>query len=478
MRRILDPLKRAGKDGVEMVGGDRAVRKVHPILASYVADFPEQCLVACAKYGTCPKCQCPANKLQDPNVADPRSPQWTDDICKAASASTNTSPQFYAECMSHDVSGFVHKPFWHGFPYTNIHDSITPDVLHQLYQGVFKHLVSWCQISMKKEELDARIRTLPPSFGIRHFKNGISGLSQVSGTESKAIAKILLGCLVGKVPSGVVRAARGILDFIYLAQYTAHDDHTLKYMKEALKLFHENRQIFVTLGIRDDFNIPKFHSLLHYITSIEQFGATDNYNTEMFERLHIDFAKKGWRASNSRNEFPQMIRWLERQEKTACFENYLDTMKAERHPDPGRNIQQHARNFAGQPIQIAKKPHSPGCPIPTIEQDHNCPFFSRDLKDYLNALSSNPAPAKNVQSKPFPFDKLDVYHMFKFAPTSLDDGVGEIDGGDGDRQTVRAVPSKGGKPARFDTIIVLHNADAEATGLQGVYSFIRLLGTG
>jgi hypothetical protein len=29
--------------------------------------------------------------------------------------------------------------------------------LHQLYQGVFKHLVSWCQSLMTEEEIDTRI---------------------------------------------------------------------------------------------------------------------------------------------------------------------------------------------------------------------------------------------------------------------------------------------------------------------------------
>ncbi|KAF8958090.1 hypothetical protein BDZ97DRAFT_1668870, partial [Flammula alnicola] len=38
--------------------------------------------------------------------------------------------------------------------------------------------------------------------------------------------------------------------------------------------------------------------------------------------LHIDFAKHGWRASNQRDEFPQMIRWLSRQEKIASFETH------------------------------------------------------------------------------------------------------------------------------------------------------------
>lgn len=45
MTEIFLPLQVAGRDGVEMTSGDGAVRMVHPILASYVADYPEQCLV-------------------------------------------------------------------------------------------------------------------------------------------------------------------------------------------------------------------------------------------------------------------------------------------------------------------------------------------------------------------------------------------------------------------------------------------------
>jgi hypothetical protein len=89
----------------------------------------------------------------------------------------------------------------------------------------------------------------------------------------------------------------------------------LKYIEDALISWEENHIFFLETAIREDFNIPKFHSLLHYIDSIRLFGATDNFNTEMFERLHIDFAKQGWRASNKRDEFPQMISWLSRQEK-------------------------------------------------------------------------------------------------------------------------------------------------------------------
>ena len=54
------------------------------------------------------------------------------------------------------------QPFWKDLPYANIHSAITPNVLHQLYQGVFKHLVNWCTRIVGAAELDRRIRCLPP----------------------------------------------------------------------------------------------------------------------------------------------------------------------------------------------------------------------------------------------------------------------------------------------------------------------------
>ncbi|EPS93902.1 hypothetical protein FOMPIDRAFT_28679, partial [Fomitopsis schrenkii] len=72
VRAILEPLIKAGQEGIEVTSGDGTVRRVHPVLAVYVADYLEQCLVTCVKSGTCPKCQVPEAELESNKPGLPR----------------------------------------------------------------------------------------------------------------------------------------------------------------------------------------------------------------------------------------------------------------------------------------------------------------------------------------------------------------------------------------------------------------------
>ncbi|KAJ3967330.1 hypothetical protein EV361DRAFT_807463 [Lentinula raphanica] len=366
--------------------------------------------------------------------------------------------------MKKDVSGGNYHPFWEGFPLTDIHLCIAPDVLHQLYQGVLKYLVVWVQHIVGQDELDDRIRKLPPSPGVRHFAKGISNLAQVSGSERKHIARILLSCIIGKVDTRGITACRSVLHFIQLAQYPSHDEDTLNYMQQELDTWHKYRDYFITEGSRQHFNIPKFHSLLHYIDSIRWIGTTDNSNTEAFERLHIDFAKEGWRASNKRDHFPQMVTFISRQEKVTSFDFHQTEKEEEtyRHRRPKDRkkaaLQEDSPSFT---ISVAKNPSEPRKKIAAITLLHGAPGFEGALKLFLNDYLPKSEQRKKQRALEgiIPFLTLEVWHNFGLVPSKVLD--------EPEKARIKARPRSSKLSARFDTVLVLEKDEAESTAVRG-----------
>ncbi|EIW86021.1 hypothetical protein CONPUDRAFT_44223, partial [Coniophora puteana RWD-64-598 SS2] len=219
----------------------------------------------------------------------------------------------------------IADPFWAKLPHADIFTSITPDVLHQLHKGMFKdHLMTWCLDYLGKTALDSRYRGMTPYGDLRHFKKGVSTVSQWTGTEHQEMERTFLGALAGLLSSKAMTAARALVSFISYAQYQSHTSETLAAMSKSLRDFHAHKSVFITeLQVRDDFNIPKLHAMLHYIESIQLFGSADGFNTESPERLHIDFAKRAYRASNKRDYIYQMTMWLRRQEAFLIRSSYL-----------------------------------------------------------------------------------------------------------------------------------------------------------
>jgi hypothetical protein len=198
-----------------------------------------------------------------------------------------------------------------------------------MYQGVTKHVIQWIINILGSAEIDARCRRMPPNHNIRVFTRGISSLSRVTGQEHDQMCRFLLGLVVdAQLPNGLsnarlLRCVRAIMDFLYYSQYPVHTDTTLELMQDALNRFHTNKDIFIDLGVRDHFNIPKVHFLSHYIDLITLFGTTDNFNTQYTERLHIDYAKDAYAATNKKDEYTQMTTWLERKEKIQRHEQFI-----------------------------------------------------------------------------------------------------------------------------------------------------------
>jgi hypothetical protein len=166
MMSILQPLFNAttGPNGIPMMCADGYMCEVFPILAAYVADHPEQCLVACCRKNHCPKCLVSPKdqgKLVD---ALPRNAKRTYRILRQ-NATGRSTKAFKSEGLR-----LISSPFWQALPHSDIFVCITPDILHQLHKGVFKdHLVSWCIQAAGNRggaEIDARFCVMSDFAGL------------------------------------------------------------------------------------------------------------------------------------------------------------------------------------------------------------------------------------------------------------------------------------------------------------------------
>ncbi|KAF7342816.1 hypothetical protein MSAN_01997500 [Mycena sanguinolenta] len=208
MAHILAPLKDAGITGIPVTSGDGVTRRGHPIYATFVGDYPEQALVTTVKTGECPTCVAPPDLLGE----DSDFPLRDLEAILVALESLDQGPTIYTRTCEEAGIKPIYHPFWEELPYTNIFQAISPDILHQLYQGVIKHLISWLKECCGEAEIDARCRRLPPNHNIRLFMGGISNLSRVTGKEHDQISRFLLSLVVdvelpeGHSPSKLVAA--------------------------------------------------------------------------------------------------------------------------------------------------------------------------------------------------------------------------------------------------------------------------------
>ena len=159
--------------------------------------------------------------------------------------------------------------------------------------------------------------------GTEKIPGGYPGRTLWTGNEFKNMEKIFVGVIADAADDRVTQAVRAVVDFISYARFEVHTEESLEKMDKAWSAIHEHKKIFVELDIRESFNIPKFHSLIHYISSIRSHGTLDGYNTESPESLHMYFAKAAFAAGNKRDHTPQMTTWMSRHDACQRYKTFL-----------------------------------------------------------------------------------------------------------------------------------------------------------
>ncbi|KAG1854255.1 hypothetical protein F4604DRAFT_1883347 [Suillus subluteus] len=423
LHHILEPLRVPREDGVAMASGDGVVCQGHPILACYSADYPEQLLTTGIKSGECPKCDVPWDELG-----------YLVAILAALLLVDEDYGMWTRACQECGIKlGLLHANIFH------------------------------------EAEIDARCHRLPPNNNIHLFMKGISSLSRVSRMEHNQICHFLLGVIID-ICAHLICAVRAILDFLYLAQYPCHTDQTLDLLDDALTRFHDNKEIFVDLGIRANFNLLKLHFFRHYVHMIKLYGTTDNYNTEYTGRLHINLAKDAYRATNHKDEYLQMTLWLERRKKMLWHNNFVQWRLT---GDPPVQDRLPPDMDYRRALKMTKHLTAKRVPLDCIICDYSATFFTEALAHYVVHTNQPTLSAVQLEREAahivLPFQTVTTFHRVKFHTINASgycDPTATID-------SVHCQPPwKDNKahiiPGRFDTVLV-NEGDGGTTGVNGYH---------
>ncbi|KAK0460266.1 uncharacterized protein EV420DRAFT_1620047 [Desarmillaria tabescens] len=253
-------------------------------LGPYIADYPEQVLLAGIVQGWCVKCTSPAANLD----------ALGDLLLEAFANDGDILWDNYG--INEDI-----LPFTFNFPHADIHEMISSDLLHQIIKGSFKdHLVEW-------------VHEFPQG---RRFK-------QWTGDNSKALMKVYLAAVAEYLPEAIMKALSAFMDFCYLVRRSDFDESTLIQVRETIQRFHHFCEAFKLSGVCDDFSHPRQHAIVHYPSHIMEFGAPNGLCSSITESRHITAVKKPWRRSNHYNALSQMLLTNQHLDKLAALRTDL-----------------------------------------------------------------------------------------------------------------------------------------------------------
>ncbi|KAH9974793.1 hypothetical protein BGW80DRAFT_1490177 [Lactifluus volemus] len=303
---------------------DGHYRRVIFDLVAFIADYPEQVMLTGIVQGWCPRCT--ASPSDSGRASGPRTRNLTDELIKLL----DSRALWDKYGIDDDV-----VPFTADFPRADIHEMMSPDLLHQVIKGGFKdHLVTWVcdyltqtyrgQANKVLDDIDLRIAAVPSFPGLRRFPHG-RRFKQWTGDDSKALMKVYLPAIVGYVPDDMVTCISAFLDTCYIARRQVIDEDALKQFDTSFSKFLQLREIFRATGVRPSgFFLPRQHMLTHYHVLIQDFGAPSGLCSSITESRHITAVKKPWRRSSRFEALGQILSINQRLDKlTAMHSDFV-----------------------------------------------------------------------------------------------------------------------------------------------------------
>ncbi|KAK0432102.1 uncharacterized protein EV420DRAFT_1655982 [Desarmillaria tabescens] len=274
---------------------DGFYRRVIYDLGPYIADYPEQVLLAGIVQGWCTKCTAPATNLD--GSGDRCSCTHTEALLESLAGQGDVLWDNYG--IDEDI-----LPFTFNFPHADIHEMMSSDLLHQIIKGSFKdHLVEWVF-----ESPNCCNASLP-------WATIISAGSKIQAMDWGRFKSPNEAVVSDYLPESIMRCLSAFMDFCYLIRHSDFDETTLKQVQDTIQRFHHYHEAFRVAGVHEDFSLPRQHAIVHYPSHIMEFGAPNGLCSSITESWHITAVKKPWRRSNRYNALSQMLltnQWLDK----------------------------------------------------------------------------------------------------------------------------------------------------------------------
>jgi len=144
----------------------------------------------------------------------------------------------------------------HGVNPSDLHK---PDLLHNIYLGVFKHMMQSVEGFLKKHRQQQAFhdawKEIPPYLGFSVPKKANREVTQWQGKEMRNLSRCILVVLASALRNPdssqhhefqiALKCVSALVDFSLMAQYRSHTPDTLSYLERYLLTFHQTTDIFL-----------------------------------------------------------------------------------------------------------------------------------------------------------------------------------------------------------------------------------------
>ncbi|KAG2055893.1 hypothetical protein BDR06DRAFT_981633 [Suillus hirtellus] len=366
--------------------------------------------------------------------------------------------------------------FTNDFPRADIHELLSPDLLHQIIKGTFKdHLLhfiiegfDWVEDYLTAthgaylaaeimDDIDRRIAAVAPFTGLQHFPDG-RGFKQWTGDDSKALMKVYIPAIKDHVPEDITCAFSMCLDFCYLVQCKALTENNLVQLQEVLECFHEYREIFKMTVKEPWCHSSRFKALGQMLLM--------NQCLDKVAAACADFEAHGMLCG-----LPGCLQVHKPQNQSVEGDagEVLDEPTAESHIELGVTPCESVHmsfNPSSQYLECILNIKTLGL---QLDLPHFPGMIQEFLHDQLHSMNPNP-PHFNSMTAPIFLGKVTLFNSAAATFYALSD----LSGTGGMRhEYIRSTPSWQGGPARHDCIFI--NMDADADYPMGRLSVVQVL---